>query len=91
MRIKRKPLPSPWTADAAVLHLYLVWTNRGRIQLRLIALPNQAMVSSILNLWQASGSHGEEVGGMITKGKAWRLYVAPDGTGTLEFSTLQDN
>jgi hypothetical protein len=53
-RIKRLPLPEPYTADAAVTTLYMAWTNKGACQVECIVLRNPAMVEAIDTLWRSA-------------------------------------
>ena len=59
-RIKRVPLPDPFTADAAVQHLYMALTNQGIGQLHQIALINPRMVDALYALWRRDhpNAHG---------------------------------
>ena len=91
-RIKRVPLPDPFTADVAVQQLYMALTNRGKGQLRQIALSNPRMVDALYALWQrehlhAPGSgeeHEEPVAGILPGIGRWRLSRSDDGTGAID-------
>ena len=54
VKIKRLPLPDPFTADEAVTQLYLAWTNGGRVHPQAIFLRNPAMVEAIIALWRST-------------------------------------
>jgi hypothetical protein len=91
-RIKRVPLPDPFTVDVAVRHLYMALTNRGKGQLHHIALINPRMVDALSALWRrehpnAPGSseheHEEQVAGTLPGIGRWRLSRSSDGTGAL--------
>lgn len=84
-KIRRKPLPTPFDADAAVQHSYRVWSNQGRIRLEQITLLNPPMVRSLITLWQeASGQPIEIPTGQIADIGFWRLIKQHDGSGILE-------
>ena len=85
-KIQRKPLPTPWGPDTAVLHLYRVWSNQGRIRLQKIALVNPALVHSLLALWQLSGQSTDIPHGRLADIGFWRLIEQHDGSGVLEVS-----
>ena len=86
-KIRRKPLPTPWNADAAIEHLYRVWSNRGRVRLEHITLINDAMVRSLTALWQTSGTHSTDIPtGQLADIGFWRLIEQQDGSGVLEVS-----
>jgi len=53
-RIKRRPLPDPFTADAAVTVLYMAWTNNGACRPECLSLRNPAMVEAIDALWRGA-------------------------------------
>ena len=84
-KIHRKPLPSPFDADAAVWHLYRVWSNQDRIRLQQITLTNHAMVHSLVALWEiSSGQSTATPHGQLADIGFWRLIERHDGSGVLE-------
>ena len=89
MKATTLPLPTPWTADAAVLHLYRVWSNQGRVYLRQIALLNPNMVNALTVLWQRDHEQEHAVrscevaSGTLPGVGRWQLLQEPDGTGTI--------
>ncbi len=86
MKPKTLPLPTPWNSDAAVLHLYRVWSARGRVQLRQIALLNPHMVSALKTLWRQNAKPvqgDEEVSGVLPGIGSWRLLQEQDGSGSI--------
>lgn len=86
MKVKKLPLPEPWNADAAVSHLYRVWSNQGRVPLRQIILRNPNMAQAIRVLWQqdqrqAPGARRDTLpSGALTGIGSWRLLQEPDGS-----------
>ena len=89
-RIKRVPLPDPFTADVAVQHLYMALTNQGKGQLHQIALSNPRMVEALYDLWRrehpnahGSGEQEEPIAGILPGIGHWRLSRSGDGTGTI--------
>ena len=90
-RIKRLPLPDPFTVDAAVRHLYLAHTNRGKGQLQHIALINPRMVDALFALWgrehlgvDGKGEHEEQIGGLLPGIGSFQLSHSGDGTGAID-------
>lgn len=90
-RIKRLPLPDPFTVDVAVQHLYMALTNQGKGQLQQIALINPRMVDALYALWRrehlnahSSGEHEEQVAGILPGIGRWRLSRSNDGTGSID-------
>lgn len=89
MKANVLPLPSPWNADAAILHLYRVWRGPGRLPLQQIVLQNPNMVDALIALWQRD--HGQERtvrGGEVASGTLpglgrWRLLRHLDGSGVI--------
>jgi hypothetical protein len=89
MKANVLPLPSPWNADAAILHLYRVWSGRGRLHLQQIVLLNPNMVDALIALWQYD--HGQErtvSGGEVASGTLpslgrWHLLRHQDGSGVI--------
>ena len=88
-KIHRKPLPSPWGADAAVLHLSRVWSNQDRIRLEQITLTTHAMVHSLVALWETSSEQPMAIPhGRLADSGFWRLIAQHDGSGILEVRNL---
>lgn len=90
-RIKRVPLPDPFTVDVAVRHLYMAHTNRGKGQLQQIALINPRMVDALYALWRRehlnppdSGEHEEPIAGILPGIGSFRLSRSGDGTGAID-------
>jgi len=95
MKPKTLPLPEPWNADAAIFHLYRVWSNQGRVQLRQIVLLNPNMVDALTILWQHD--HGQEhtvrgcevASGILPGLGRWRLQRLQDGSGVIVIGNAQ--
>lgn len=89
VKVKRLPLPEPWNADAAVLHLYRVWSNQCRVQLRRITLLNPNMVAALKVLWlqdhrHVSNAQGSLVpNGVLVDIGCWHLLLEQDGSGVI--------
>ncbi|GCE32100.1 hypothetical protein KDA_75840 [Dictyobacter alpinus] len=89
MKATKRPLPTPWTADTAVLHLYGAWSNRGLVRLHEMELPNPSMVQALLSLWEherqqrGDPAHEKVVSGVVTGLGTWHLHQRTDGTGTI--------
>jgi hypothetical protein len=93
-RIKRLPLPEPFTVDVAVQQLYMALTNHGKGQLHQIALINPHMVDALYALWQReqlgahhSGKQEESVTGILPGIGRFRLSRQGDGTGVIDIET----
>src|SRR6266704_895342 len=89
-RIKRLPLPDPFTVDVAVRHLYMALTNQSKGQLQRIALINPRMVDALYALWRCehpnihgSGEHKEQVAGILPGIGRWTLTRSGYGSGTI--------
>jgi hypothetical protein len=90
MKVTKLPLPRPWSADTAVLHLYRVWSSRGRIKLHQITLHNPNMVNALVALWQRdhrqehAGRDDEVASGTLPQDLGqWRLLRKLDGSGVI--------
>lgn len=90
MKIIKLPLPAPWDANTAILHLYRAWSNQGRVQLQSIELPNPNMVNAIQTLWQRDHEQEQALGeGEVACGTLaqtlghWRLLRKQDGSGVI--------
>src|SRR6266702_4197788 len=90
-RIKRSPLPDPFTVDVAIRHLYMALTNQGKDQLQRIALINPRMVDALYALWRREhpnahglGEHGEQVVGILPGIGSSRLSRSNNGTGSID-------
>lgn len=90
-RIKRLPLPDPFTLDVAVQRLYMALTNHGKGQLRQIALINPHMVDALYahGLREQPGTHRSEdsVTGILPGIGRFRLSRLGDGTGVIDIET----
>lgn len=93
MKVTKLPLPTPWSVDTAVLHLYQAWSCRGQVQLSQIILRNPNMVAALVALWQRD--HQQEyavrgdkaASGMLPHGLGqWRLLRERDGCGVIVMS-----
>lgn len=80
VRIKRLPLPDPFTADEAVTQFYLAWTNGGKGHPQIIYLRNPAMVEAIHALWRGAQQSDLPAGalarGTIHHVGQWSLFRA---------------
>ncbi len=99
-RIKRVPLPDPFTADVAVRHLYMALTQ-GKGQPHQIALINPRMVDALYALWRHDHPHAhgsseredeEQIGGTLPGIGRWTMARSGDGTGviTIEVSSAEE-
>lgn len=97
-RIKRVPLPDPFTVDVAVRHLYMALTQ-GKGQLHQIALINSRMVDALYTLWRrdhpnahSSSEEEEQIGGTLPGIGRWTMERSGDGTGviTIEVSSVEE-
>lgn len=81
-RLIRKPLPDPFTADAAALHLYRAWTGQGKFPLRRIELHNPHMVNALREHWRREHSGARPEGLILARGTLagigrWTLVRTP--------------
>jgi hypothetical protein len=88
-RIKRLPLPDPFTLDVAVQRLYMALTNHGRGQLHQIALTNPRMVDALFahGLREQSDAYDEQketLTGILPGIGSFRLSRLSDGTGVID-------
>lgn len=90
-RIKKLPLPEPFTVDVAVLRLYLAHSNKGTVQLRHIDLINPRLVDALCSLWQlehtreqGSSEREEQVAGILPGVGRWTLVRSSGGAGSID-------
>jgi hypothetical protein len=88
-KLTRKPLPEPFTADAAVLHLYRAWTGQGKLALQRIELRNPRMVNALAAHFQREHPGAQLANHVLAEGiltgiGRWTLLSFPGGhTGAL--------
>jgi hypothetical protein len=95
MKANVLPLPEPWNTDAAILHLYRVWSNQYRAQLRQIVLLNPNMVDALTVLWQRDHEQEHAVrscevaSGTLPGVGRWQLLREQDGSGVIVIGDAQ--
>lgn len=97
VKAKTRPLPTPWTIDVAITHLYCCWAH-GQLDLQRVVLRNPNMVNALYVLWRKSHpcaplfpSAGIVCWGkLVTRrwGSTWLLIRKRNGSGLLLFHPM---
>ena len=92
-RIKRLPPPVPFTVDVVMRHLYMAFSNKGKVQLRHIDLVNPRMVDALYSLLQVEHTREdgltehEQITGILVDIGRWTLVRSSDERGYIEIDT----